>query len=1007
MNWRKCPDCGAEQRADQQVCPHCGLPLHGPLAEEYWAACEALAELDGRRAELAARREHAYRRLCEERAKDPVAVAPATAEAGGGTGRRAGRSAIPFKLVTTGPAAGPDEEEPPPPPPPPPQRPAPPPNAVQNVHLLFGGALLAVTATVFTLVTWDVPILRAAVLAATAVAVLILPWPLAGRRMTAIAEVVALIGLILIPMAGVAAGEALSGTPGWPLPGGFTPGLALAAAAVTFLWAIYSMIAPVNLARPATILLAQTPLPLAALAARPTIGAFALALAATTAVDLFLWRSTRRSKATAERVVALTAGTITGVGALCAGLAASMLVIDAAHYVRLHGLPLDIGSNLRISFVLLVTGLIGAAWAFAQRRVKRHIAAALGAVAGGAALATQVAVLLPPEWTVLAYTGVAYALLAVCAKLPTPLRPGVSVAAALVLCGTGVWVLDDVVRAVILPFDWVLHPWQGATGGARADMGPGLSGWTGPPAVPFVMAALAAFCLNGRPLIRLVLADLMPRSKRKKAAARNAERQAAMPETRRRNGAIPLASRRKGTVAPAVLPVSVGSAAVSGGPARPARPASAPALKPWSLRFVRAAVPVFATFAALTLPPALGLPYAAALGVLAALAVALVVAGSVVQVRSLAMHRTVVGLGTGVTMILCAWSLADRAATLPVLVFVCLLYGVCLLLARTTAAQIVTGAGAVLAAGGVAGAAALTFGWPPTAGVLGLLAVRALSLVPMRLPHRVRLATARIRAPLAAVPVARNRQWVSIEAAALVVSYAAYARPGITAADVAMITAVIAALAGFGAWNRRGRWRTVAICEAYALAVLAPLPLAGAFFPALFGPYGWVAHAWTGAPETARAALTPGEAWQAQPLLLPVLLLAVAGAVVAAWAHRGRAAALGVARVTLPVPAVALPLALDLPYWAALAFLVLLTAGPAIWGAAGRSPAVGVALWTGTLAAAWSLAEPVATIAVLTALTITGAYCVRKARSAPGGAIAPSGLPWWRSALGGGGPRRP
>lgn len=402
-----------------------------------------------------------------------------------------------------------------------------------------------------------------------------------------------------------------------------------------------------------------------------------------------------------------------------------------------------------------------------------------------------------------------------------------------------------------------------------------------------------------------------------------------------------------------------------------------------SLVWMRVTAHAFTALAVASFPAATGLPYPIVLILLYGMAVALLVLGGLVQVRTLAEHRTVVALGTGVAVLLAAWSLAERMATLPTLVAIFVLFGFCALLARTAAAQIVNGAGAVLAAGGVAAAIPLTFDWPFLLGAAGLLGVRAVTLAKIKLPHRVRLASARIHAPLPAVPAARTGQWVALEVSAMVVSYGALA--GGTPDTIAVIMTLIALLAAFGSRSRRGRWRLVALGESYLLAAVAPLVLAGSLLPVLFGPYGWLTSPWSGAPEAARAALTPWGAWQARPVLLPVLILAALAAGAAARLHKGRRAGLVVAFPPLVAAAVTLPPVVGLPYWGALAYLVALTA----WLATRRPGAMRVlALWTGSLTGAWSLAEPVATCTVLPALALIVLLRRRGPRRPPRPAVA-------------------
>ncbi|MFC7100209.1 SCO7613 C-terminal domain-containing membrane protein [Nonomuraea rubra] len=121
---------------------------------------------------------------------------------------------------------------------------------------------------------------------------------------------------------------------------------------------------------------------------------------------------------------------------------------------------------------------------------------------------------------------------------------------------------------------------------------------------------------------------------------------------------------------------------------------------------------------------------------------------------------------------------------------------------------------------------------------------------------------------------------------------------------------------------------------------------------------------------------------------MPVLVLAAVAGVLAAWARWGRRAAMGVAGIAFPVAATTLPVVAGVPYWAALAFLVALTAGLALWSAVSRSAAGGASLWTATLVVSWSLADRTATLAVLAAIVVTGLLCAVRGRGSPVTSVA-------------------
>ncbi|WP_285776593.1 hypothetical protein [Microtetraspora sp. NBRC 13810] len=889
-------------------------------------------------------------------------------------------------------------------------------DGVRPLPLLGCGVPLLAAAVLLAVLAWDVPLVRAGVLAVFTVTALGVVGPLLRRGHALAGESVSLAGLALLVLTGLSVGEAVQGRPVLPATGGVTPGLALAAILVTIIWMGYAGLSSLRLSRSLAILLAQAPLPLAVLAILPTWAGPALAFFVTAGLDLFLWRATRRHRARLEQLTVGLGGLLSG----SAGLAAA--VVAALHAVTFW-------HALRVSAVLVAGLLVAALWAIALSGGRaRHVMGAgfMAGVAGAAAvvaLAAPFAVLVPAQWRVLGYAGASCLVLAACPRLLGALRPGCAAAGAAILALAGLWVLPDVIAAVNLPLHWATEPWRGVAGSVRADLGPGGEVWQGSPAAPLVMALLAVVCLRGCPLAGAVLDDIAPlrRAVANLGARSDAPGTPGLPPVGRRYAEIPAAwftalanvfrrgatkvwqgvprrhedgtgSQAASSSSVIVLPFAVKRSSLPGGErirARHAEQRTASAARRAVLILMRVGVPVFIALAVVTTPVAARLPYNVTLAVLFGLAVALLLPAGVVQVRSLAVHRAVVATGAGAAVLVCAWSLAERVATLPMLAAVFTLFVVCALLARTAAAQVVTGAGGMLTAGGLTACAAVLLGWPALAGALAVLTVRALSLAPIRLPRRLRVATARIHAPLPAVPVARTWQWVALEVAAVVVSYAALALPGLSRPDVALVTALIAVLAALGVRNRTGGWRAVAVVEACVLAALAPLLLGTSFAAAVHGPFDWLARPWSGVPASARAALSPEGPWPVEPALLPVLALAAVAVTVVAGAVLGRRAAISAGLVVFSLPAAVLPLALGLSYWAALACLLALTAGLAACAAVGpvgdpvggrgvlaaleRAAPLPAALWTASLAAAWSLASAPATATVLAVLAVIAA----------------------------------
>ncbi|WP_344495544.1 SCO7613 C-terminal domain-containing membrane protein [Nonomuraea monospora] len=878
--------------------------------------------------------------------------------------------------------------------------------AVQNLLLLLGGTLLSIAAVVFTLVSWQVPALRALILIVFTLVVLAAPWLLVRRRLVATAETVALLGLVLIPLDGVAVTQVFAdgGPAGGPGPDPLW-GWALGGAALSVLWALYAWRAPLRLPTPVAIALAQTPLPLAALAmesatgpglawstaltwspgpagwaAVPGLAWLAGALVVTAAFDLVLWRVARRARLAAEYVTTAVAGSLAWVGGT--GVAAFVTVTASSGFTPVTD-PRP--ALVSVSYAPAMTVVLGAAsvvatlWAGATRgRNARLVIAACAALAAVGACCAVPASMVPLSWRAAVVACAGLLVLVAALRLPVRLRDGVRAGGGFVLAVAACWKTQAVVAVAVGPVGWLTSV-RGERAGRASDLlGPGVR-WDDGGAVPVVLAAVT---------VGLVLVP--PRGELWTAAVR------------------------------------------------------------------RTFCLVLGSLAVFTAPVAAGMPYEVALGVLVVLAGALLWlaarrSGSTTPVGRRAdgpagrlrggLAGVLVGgcaaplwLGVYLAGLALCWALADREAGVVVAAVLLGVLAGCAVAGRPRVVQAVGGAGATLAAGVLVWA---LFG-SGLAAASAMLGVRAATLVVTR-PSR-KLAAAVVRAERTGATVAlgildrlsrlvRPGGRTAAEVAAVVVGsvalvqFAAAPLPGgkeglaapsaggeglVQSAGgeeglaqfvavpslggeegLALLMAVGAVLAAASAWRRpRGAWRTVAAVEACLLAVLAPLPLSGAVVPALVGPYGWLTHAWAGAAEGAREALSPAGAWEAQPLLMPVLVLAGAAGALAAWARWGRQAAAGVAGIAFPVAATTLPVVADLPYWAALAFLVTLTAALALWSAVSRSAAGGASLWTATLAVSWSLADRTATLAVLAAIVVTGLVCAVRGKGSPVTSVA-------------------
>ncbi|MGW3343544.1 SCO7613 C-terminal domain-containing membrane protein [Nonomuraea rubra] len=1032
MDWPNCPACGTALAGSVDACPECRLLFHGPAATVYLETSAALSELERRRTELLRRREEALAGMRAAGTATPAKTAAEAVEtalpgvvpsevvltgagAAGSGPSEAGQSvaglagARPGEAVQTG--AGPDG----------PGRDeggqagdaspdgvvsggmlgvpagsAPAAEggrkprrdlshrAVQNLLLLLGGTLLSIAAVVFTLVSWQVPTLRALILTVFTVMVLAAPWVLVRRRLVATAETVALLGLVLIPLDGVAVMQVFDGG-GAGEGSGLDPlwGHALSAAALSVVWAVYAWRAPLRLPTPVAIALAQAPLPLAALAIgsvtvpgpdgyalvpgldgsglvpglgrvadAPGLVWLAGALVVTAAFDLVLWQVARRARAAAEYVTTAVAGSVAWAGGT--GLAAYVTVTASGGLVPL---PVsDPGPTLAIvnlmpamTLVFGVASVVAILWAAATRgRTARLVIAACAALAAVGACCAVPASVVGASWQAAIVAGGGLLVLAAALRLPVRLRDGVRAGGGLVLAVAACWNAHVVIAVAVGPLGWLTSAWGERAGRASDLLAPGVR-WDGTGAAPVVMAAVAAG-----------LALVPPRGEL------------------------------------------------------------------WTPGLRRTLCLVTGSLAVLTGAVAAGLPYEVVLGVLVALAGALLWTAA----ASTDGYAAPLWLGVYLAGLAMGWAVADREAGVAVAGGLLVVLAGCAVAARPRVVQAVGGAGATLAAAVLVWA---LFG-SGMAAALAMLGVRAGTLVVTRPSRKLAAAVVRGRRTSATVALGfldrlsrlvRPGGRTAAEAAAMGVGLLTLAQVLFGAAAVdgmeapaqvlfgaaavestkapaqvlfgaaavegteALLLAIGAVLAAASAWRRpRGAWRTVAAAEACVLAVLAPLPLSGAVVPALVGPYGWLTHAWAGAAEGAREALSPSGPWQAQPLLMPVLVLAATAGVLAAWARWGRQAAMGVAGIAFPVAATTLPVVAGVPYWAALAFLVALTAGLALWSAVSRSAAGGASLWTATLAVSWSLADRTATLAVLAAIVVTGLLCAVRGRGSPVTSVA-------------------
>jgi hypothetical protein len=175
-----------------------------------------------------------------------------------------------------------------------------------------------------------------------------------------------------------------------------------------------------------------------------------------------------------------------------------------------------------------------------------------------------------------------------------------------------------------------------------------------------------------------------------------------------------------------------------------------------------------------------------------------------------------------------------------------------------------------------------------------------------------------------------------------------------------------------------------AAAGAAAVLGVAGLLVSPAALSALLDPLTWAGRTWAGPPASARAALSAAVAWHGSPATPVVLgLVSLACSRAAALPRSFRGAAIAIAALACAT----VPVAADMPYWAAIVTLsvlaaVLLGVGAAVTDRmlAGTASAAGLAV--GVIAAAWSLTTPATTIEVLAVLLASGGIVAVAARSA-------------------------
>ncbi|WP_327136711.1 hypothetical protein OG585_08705 [Streptomyces sp. NBC_01340] len=174
-----------------------------------------------------------------------------------------------------------------------------------------------------------------------------------------------------------------------------------------------------------------------------------------------------------------------------------------------------------------------------------------------------------------------------------------------------------------------------------------------------------------------------------------------------------------------------------------------------------------------------------------------------------------------------------------------------------------------------------------------------------------------------------------------------------------------------------------------AVAVVWALP---PVVVALLGPVTWVGRVWTGAPSTAREAVTAdGFPWPPYAATAPLVLVVVATVLAVAvrgteWRPRATVGASALVWAAVLI----LPAALEIPYWAGMSaqgFTIVAALAYVARSARSRPVPFLLALVTSVSLACLSLATKGTTLGVLTALTVLFAAVSGRSRLAPVAAL--------------------
>ncbi|SFK94286.1 hypothetical protein SAMN05216275_14227 [Streptosporangium canum] len=908
-------------------CPHCALPLRGPVAAELWQLDRALAGLRAREADLLIRRGRLLDLLRAERGR-PAGSDSGVRPAPAGTGPHPAPAGPPAPGQSAAPAPG---------------QPGPPaasprrdfsPKAVQNLLLVLGGLLLAVAAVVFTVVSWGQIGIggRAAILAGITVLTLVVPKLLVKRELVATAETIAVLGVALLFLDGYAARRVgLAGADRIAA----LDYAALLIALIALVVAGYSRLLPLRLPPPVAIVLAQFPLPLLALS--ETAPWFTAALAATAAADAaFLVFGHGRNKPATVPGDAGTAGPVVpGGGGLTgpavpgdAGTAGLAKVPDGAGPGRGAGVRVTVGlcfgvvwtlgvghgsldSSLGLmdftradglftasikGTLLIALAVIGVAVAPRTATGRLRVLTAGAAFALTAGLAAPVWPLLPAGWWAVPHTVAALAVAVAALRLPGLNDPRVrsagAASAATLAALTALPFLPAVASALLTPFNRLGSVWS-SVNEVVGDR------WISP--FPEGVVVLGLLAVASVTMARRGHASLRP---------------------------VALAV---GTVAVAVTPVAFG----------------------WSR--------------------------AAGLAVLLALAVTLVACLTLARRPRWAGAFT---LAAGpVAALAVVTALAERTTTYAALAVLLAACGLAVFIARVPWAAAAALAMAVLSATGLIWAVSVGTGWQPVGeglalalaiGALpaGLLALRRWSVAAaVSAPREAAGGPAAVSAPhgvaggSAVGPVADGPVADGPVADGPVADGPVADGPAVEAVDGPAVEAVDgpavekATVDGPAVQGGDDPRRVTGLVLGAVLATLALLPVHAALAEIL-GFYRPLALPWTPLPASGGR----------HPLLIVITILVAVAAVLLSWQVAGRGGVLRAGVAAWPVALTVLPVSVGLPYGLEVGLFVAGLGPPAWMAARSRTDWAwgGVAaLWTASIALSWALMSRPATLVVL------------------------------------------